>query len=34
VTLATGLAMLSLALPFVVPAMEQAVMRGLALMLR
>ena len=34
VTLATGLAMLSLALPFVVPAMEHAVMRGLALMLR
>jgi flagellar biosynthesis protein FliR len=34
VTLATGLAMLSLALPFLVPAMEQAVMRGLALLLR
>ena len=29
VTLATGLAMLSLALPFLVPAMEHAVMRGL-----
>jgi flagellar biosynthetic protein FliR len=34
VTLATGLAMLSLALPFLVPAMEQAVMRGLAMLLR
>jgi flagellar biosynthesis protein FliR len=34
VTLATGLAMLSLALPFLVPAMENAVMRGLALLLR
>ena len=34
VTLATGLAMLSLALPFLVPAMEQAVMRGLGLLLR
>lgn len=34
VTLATGLAMLSLALPFIVPAMEHAVMRGLGLLLR
>ena len=34
VTLATGLAMLSLALPFLVPAMEHAVMRGLGLLLR
>lgn len=32
VTLATGLAMLSLALPFLVPAMEQAVNRGLTLL--
>jgi len=34
VTLATGLAMLSVALPFLVPAMEIAVMRGLARLVR
>ena len=34
VTLATGLAMLSLALPFLVPAMERAVMQGLGLLMR
>lgn len=34
VTLATGLAMLALALPFLVPAMEVAVMRGLSLLIR
>ena len=34
VTLATGLAMLSLALPYLVPAMESAVNRGLSLVLR
>jgi flagellar biosynthetic protein FliR len=34
VTLATGLAMLALAMPFVVPAMESALLRALATMLR
>ena len=34
VTLATGLAMLALAMPFIVPAMEQALLRGLSLVLR
>lgn len=34
VTLATGLAMLSLALPYLLPAMEQAVLRGLTLVAR
>ena len=34
VTLATGLAMLALAMPFLVPAMEQALMRGLAMVVR
>ena len=34
VTLATGLAMLSLALPYLVPAMESAALRGLSLVLR
>ena len=34
VTLATGLAMLSLALPFLVPAMERALMHGLGLLPR
>jgi len=34
VTLATGLAMLALALPFLVPAMEQALLRGLGMVLR
>jgi len=34
VTLATGLAMLSLALPYLLPAMETAVLRGLSLVLR
>ena len=34
VTLATGLAMLALAMPFLVPAMEQALLRGLGMVLR
>jgi flagellar biosynthetic protein FliR len=34
VTLGTGLAMLALAMPFVVPAMESALLRGLALLAR
>jgi flagellar biosynthetic protein FliR len=34
VTLATGLAMLALAMPFVVPAMESALLRTLSLILR
>jgi flagellar biosynthetic protein FliR len=34
VTLGTGLAMLALAMPFVVPAMEGALLRGLALVVR
>lgn len=34
ITLATGLAMLALALPFLVPAMEQALQRGLSVILR
>ena len=34
VTLATGIAMLALALPFIVPAMESALLRTLAMILR